>query len=119
MNKYRHYFRPCPYKEVDIYRVCALFNVDDPSGAIHHAIKKLLVPGVRGTKPQAQDIREARDTLNRKLEMMLEDEAVQAANPASFLNAANLAVSAGMLAREGNNVMTGGVRDDGVGCQGK
>lgn len=56
--------------EVDVYQVHKLFNIQDPSGAIQHASKKLLLSGVRtGGKSQFDDIREARDTLNRWLEM--------------------------------------------------
>jgi hypothetical protein len=57
-------------KEVDVYAVHQLFDVNDPSGAIQHASKKLLLSGVRtGGKSKYDDIREARDTLNRWLEI--------------------------------------------------
>ena len=56
--------------EVDVYRIHHLFNIEDPSGAIQHASKKLLLSGVRtGGKSKFDDIREARDTLNRWLEI--------------------------------------------------
>lgn len=56
--------------ELDVYAVHTLFGVQDPSGAIHHASKKLLLSGVRtGGKGVYEDIREARDTLNRWLEL--------------------------------------------------
>lgn len=55
---------------VDVYHVHQLFNIQDPSGAIQHASKKLLLSGVRtGGKTKYQDIKEARDTLNRWLEL--------------------------------------------------
>ena len=55
---------------VDVYQVHKLFDIQDPSGAIQHASKKLLLSGMRtGGKSQYDDIREARDTLNRWLEM--------------------------------------------------
>lgn len=55
---------------VDVYAVHRLFAIDDPSGAIHHASKKLLLSGVRtGGKSKYDDVREARDTLNRWLAM--------------------------------------------------
>lgn len=75
MRKHSHYFKDVSQlTEVDVYRVCQLFNVDDPSGAIQHAIKKLLLPGQRGAgKDRRKDIKEAVDTLNRRLEMMDED----------------------------------------------
>lgn len=54
--------------EVDVYQVHDLFGITDHSGAIHHASKKLLLAGVRnGGKPAIDDIREARDSLNRYL----------------------------------------------------
>lgn len=56
--------------EVDVYYVHTIFNIQDPSGAIQHASKKLLLSGVRtGGKSFYDDIREARDTLNRWLEI--------------------------------------------------
>lgn len=69
-----HYFKDVSkLREVDVYRVCQLFGVDDPSGATQHAIKKLLVSGKRGVKDSERDIREAIDTLNRRLQMIAED----------------------------------------------
>ncbi len=71
-NKYPHYFKDVSYlKTVDVYRVLALFNVTDP--CIQHAIKKLLCAGDRGDKSMIKDITEARDSLNRHLEMLNED----------------------------------------------
>lgn len=56
--------------EVDVYLVHHRFEVHDFSGALHHASKKLLLSGVRtGGKSKYQDIKEARDTLNRWLEI--------------------------------------------------
>jgi hypothetical protein len=74
MRSHSHYFRNVSHlKEIDIYRVLSLFNVTDP--ALAHAIKKLVVPGMRGGgKTTRKDIEEARDTLARKLEMLDEDE---------------------------------------------
>jgi hypothetical protein len=58
---------------VDVYRVHRLFGVTD--NEIHHASKKLLLCGVRtGGKPARKEIEEARDTLNRWLEIQDEDE---------------------------------------------
>lgn len=57
-------------QEVDVYAVHMLFEVDDPSGALQHASKKLLLSGCRtGGKSAFDDVREARDTLNRWLEL--------------------------------------------------
>jgi hypothetical protein len=72
---YGHYFRYCPYDAVDVYRMLELFDVDSP--AIAHAIKKLLAAGQRGAKDARRDVAEARDALDRWLEMRDEDVAAQ------------------------------------------
>lgn len=74
-RKHNHYFKDVSYlTEVDVYRVCQMFGIEDSSGAIQHAVKKLLLPGQRGAgKDRRKDIQEAVDTLTRKLEMMDED----------------------------------------------
>jgi len=70
--KYPHYFKSVSHLEtVDVYRVLSLFQVND--ACIQHAIKKLLCAGDRGDKSMIKDITEARDTLNRHLEMLNED----------------------------------------------
>lgn len=68
-SRYPQYFKDVSeLDEIDVYQVHALFNVQDPSGCIHHASKKLLLGGVRtGGKPYFKDIKEARDTLTRWL----------------------------------------------------
>ena len=68
---YPAYFKDVSHlKEIDVYQVHKLFGLDDPSGALHHASKKLLLSGVRtGGKPKYTDIKEARDSLNRWLEL--------------------------------------------------
>lgn len=72
---YPHYHKDVAHLEsVDVYRVLELFGVTDQ--ALGHAIKKLLVAGGRGAKDTAKDIKEARDTLNRKLQMLEEDAAI-------------------------------------------
>jgi hypothetical protein len=72
-RKHAHYFRSVAHlNEIDIYRVFELFGVTDPCQ--QHAIKKLIVPGMRGGgKSTRKDIEEAIDTLQRKLEMLDED----------------------------------------------
>lgn len=70
-RKYSHYFRPCPYAQIDVYRVLKLFQVTDP--ALAHAVKKLLVAGGRGAKDQAKDVAEAADALARWQEMRAEE----------------------------------------------
>lgn len=55
---------------IDVYAVHMLFDLQDPSGCLHHASKKLLLSGVRtGGKSNVEDIKEARDTLTRWLEL--------------------------------------------------
>lgn len=74
-RKHSHYFKAVGHlDEIYVYRVCDIFQIDDPSGATQHALKKLLLPGQRGGgKDRRKDIQEAIDTLRRKLEMMDED----------------------------------------------
>ena len=71
-EKYPLYFKDVSeLTEVDVYMVCEIFGIDDHSGSTHHAIKKLLLSGVRtGGKSVKKDISEARDTLTRKLQIM-------------------------------------------------
>lgn len=73
---YSKYFRDVEnLSEIDVYMVHHLFGVHDPSGALQHASKKLLLPGTRtGGKSRYKDIKEARDTLNRWLEINKEQE---------------------------------------------
>ena len=70
-QKYPKYYKPVgDLTEIDVYAVHKLFEIQDPSGAIQHASKKLLLSGVRtGGKSQCKDIREARDTLTRWLQL--------------------------------------------------
>lgn len=82
-KKYSHYFKRIPWKHIDIYRLLEVFGVTD--NAIGHALKKLLVPGLRGNKPTKQDVIEARDTLNRRIEMWEEDEALALSGPDDML----------------------------------
>ncbi len=56
--------------DADVYLVHHRFSIQDPSGCIHHASKKLLLSGVRtGGKSKYDDIKEARDTLTRWLQI--------------------------------------------------
>lgn len=71
-----HRVYPQYYKDVsnidylDTYGINKLFPVNDDTGCILHARKKLLLPGVRsGGKPKLDDIKEAYDTLGRYLEL--------------------------------------------------
>ena len=80
VQRYPQYYKSVgQFKEVDVYAVCQLFPVDDPSGAINHARKKLLIPGVRtGGKGMRKDIQEAVDTLNRWLQLNPEHPSAEA-----------------------------------------
>lgn len=52
---------------IDVYDVLSAFNVTNP--AYQHALKKMLCPGQRGVKPEAQDIEEAIQSLHRGLKL--------------------------------------------------
>ena len=72
-EEYSHYKKDVLHLEIiDVYRVCDLFEVTDQ--AVGHAVKKLLCAGIRGHKDFRKDIQEAFDALERKLEMMEEDQ---------------------------------------------
>lgn len=70
-DKYPQYYKPVgDLTEIDVYAVHQLFNLQDPSGCLHHSSKKLLLSGVRtGGKSAYKDIKEARDTLTRWLQL--------------------------------------------------
>lgn len=79
-RKHGHYHKEVSHlKSIDVYRVIDLFGVTD--GAAQHALKKLLCAGQRGNKTFEQDMREAYDTLARRLQMFEEDRV-----PADFPN---------------------------------
>lgn len=72
-KKYKHYHKDVSHlKYIDVYRVMGLFEVDD--ACLSHAGKKILCSGQRGVKDKKKDIEEARNSLNRWLEMQQEDE---------------------------------------------
>lgn len=74
-RRHLHYFKDVSQiNEIDVYRVCELFGVDDPSGATQHAVKKILCAGQRGAKDRAKDYQEAIDTLTRRVEMWAESQ---------------------------------------------
>lgn len=51
----------------DVYSVLVAFDVTCP--AIQHAIKKLLCAGIRGKGDRVQDLVEARDAINRAIDL--------------------------------------------------
>lgn len=52
---------------LDVYDVLALFGVVNPG--VQHAIKKLLMPGLRGAKAAEQDLWEAKQSVERAIEL--------------------------------------------------
>ena len=52
---------------VDYYDVADGFDIEDP--AVDHACKKLVQPGCRGNKDRLQDLIEAKQSLERAIEM--------------------------------------------------
>lgn len=88
-KKYPKYYKALPPgvkpDEIDTYVINRMFPVDDPTGTIIHARKKLLIPGVRsGGKSMLKDVIEARDTLNRYIALM--DESVVEPEPVVIVN---------------------------------
>jgi hypothetical protein len=67
-----HYRKPCPFDEVDVYRVLVMFEIADP--CIQHAVKNLLAAGKRGAKCPGQDVDEAIESLDRWREMRAEEQ---------------------------------------------
>lgn len=53
--------------EIDVFVVHHLFQIQDPSGCLQHASRKLLLSG--SGQPVYKDIKEARDTLTRWLQL--------------------------------------------------
>lgn len=70
MSKYHRVFKGVT---LDVYEVLALWNVTNP--ATQHAIKKLLMPGQRGSKDLIQDLNEARQSIDRAIQ--LEQDSLQ------------------------------------------
>lgn len=70
-RKHSHYFKDVRHLDyLDVYELNKLFPIDDDTDCILHARKKLLVCGGRGgSKDMITDITEARDTLNRYLQI--------------------------------------------------
>ena len=54
--------------DIDIYDVLFAWKVDCP--ATQHAIKKLLMPGQRGHKDKKKDLQEAKQAIERAIELL-------------------------------------------------
>ena len=84
-RKHSHYHKDVGHLlTMDVYRLCERFEINDPSGATQHAIKKLVCAGQRGSKGLLQDLQEAVDTINRRIEMIYEDQARDALLSTAF-----------------------------------
>ena len=70
-SRYPQHFKSVEHlAEVDVYAIHHLFELNDPSGAIQEASRKLLLSGSQSAgKPAYQNILEARDILTRWLEI--------------------------------------------------
>lgn len=66
-SKYVRDIIPCGHNRVDVYAVLDAFGVTCP--ARQHAIKKLLCAGLRGKADETQDIQEARDAVDRAIQL--------------------------------------------------
>lgn len=72
-QKHQHYKKDVKHLEyIDVYRIIELYELHDP--CFQHALKKILVPGARGYKDLTKDINDIIDTMQRKLEMIAENE---------------------------------------------
>lgn len=66
--RYPNNFKPIgDLSEIDVFAINQMFKVQDPSGCLQHAIRKLLM--ANDTSTTYADIREARDTLTRWLQL--------------------------------------------------
>jgi len=63
------YTRTIKGVEIDIYDILDAYQTG--SAAVDHAIKKLLCPGTRGAKSRMQDLDEARNSLDRAIQIEL------------------------------------------------
>lgn len=67
---YPQYTKTIKGIRIDPYRICKMYGITDP--AVQHALKKLLRAG-KDHLTFVEDITEARDSLNRAIEMVGED----------------------------------------------
>lgn len=68
-NKYTRYIPTLDGRKVPVDVYCVLAAFPTGSSAVDHAVKKQLAPGQRGAKSRIQDLKEARDSLTRAIEL--------------------------------------------------
>lgn len=68
INKYQ---RKVPSTVIDVYDILKAFQVHCP--AVGHGLKKLLCPGTRGVKDRLQDLKEAKASIERAIELEKEN----------------------------------------------
>jgi len=74
LTKFPHYFAKVPnFTHLDIYMVSEMFKLNSYQ---HHAVKKLVATGKRGSKDQVKDITEAIATLEAWIEVIKSEESV-------------------------------------------
>ena len=61
------YHKQVPGLIIDVYDVLKAFNVTNP--ATQHAVKKLLMPGLRGHKTVLSDLEEAHNSIKRAIQI--------------------------------------------------
>jgi hypothetical protein len=67
MSKYHKTIGRDAKGKSDVYDILEAFNVRCP--AVQHAVKKLLMPGQRGEKSAIDDLREAKASIERAINM--------------------------------------------------
>lgn len=73
-RKHSHYYRECPYENIDVYRIIDIFEITCP--AAQHILKKVIATGKRGHKDLKRDWEDIVDSAKRKVEMLEEDARV-------------------------------------------
>lgn len=69
MSKYHVSIREM---QLDVYDILAAYKITCP--ATQHAIKKLLMPGMRGSKDKLTDLIEAKQSIARAIELTEENK---------------------------------------------
>lgn len=105
-RKHNHYFRPCPYDSIDVYRIIEIFEITDP--AAQHILKKCIATGKRGHKDERRDWEDIVDSAQRKIEMLEEDSEVAKGNEPTFKLPIDGVVAQDLLARGSETFSVGG-----------